>query len=153
MWSKKHLSYLTNKSRRYQATELWLRNLSNQQQNQQQENLKYFCGSLYYYCNPLVTLILSSQSIYTKHPPWRGYSNLHTSTYTRSNDYLFIGYNLLEYLLTHTPFNVLINYQESPTHLTPLAAACLKGNKYFIELLCRNGAIPHMKLNAYFMSK
>lgn len=138
--------YFPNKNRKYQAGEILERN----QRENSIDLLSFFCNSFFFQCNPLVTLILSSQSNKTRYPPWIPYHQ-HSHTFTLNQ--IPFGYHLLEYLLLHTPFIELINIQESRSCLTPLAAACAVGNKFFIELLCRYHARPYMKLNASYLSK
>jgi hypothetical protein len=130
--------YITHKSRKYQAAEIW-----NEESLGSDSFLKYFCNSFSFQCNPIVTVILSSQSISPSHP---------RSSSHQLEDRIFLGYHLLEYLLTHTPFIDLINAQEAWSQLTPLAAACVVGNRSFIELLCRHGARTDMKFNAHSLS-
>jgi hypothetical protein len=143
--------YLTNTSRKYQAAERWERATEPTPSSSSDRVLFYFWNSFSFQCNPLVTTILSSQSHTTRSPPWRVYQ-LHSSHLHQYERVRFLGYPLLDYLLTHTPFSELINAQEARSRLTPLAAACLSGNKTLIELLCRHGANRNMKLNAYHLS-
>lgn len=136
--------YFPNKSRKYQAGET-LEHAS----RGHIDILSYFCNSFFFQCNPIVTIILSSQSNTTRYPSWKPY-NQHSSHYNDTE--IPYGYHLLEYLLLHTPFIDLINIQEARSCLTPLAAACAVGNKCFIEVLCRHGARPYTKLNSSYLS-
>jgi ankyrin repeat protein len=141
--------YLTNTSRKYQSAERWERATESVPS---ERTLSFYWNSFSFQCNPLVTAVLSSQSQRTRLPPWQAYHR-HTFHLNQLEVVRLIGYPLLDYLLTHTPFSELINAQEARSHLTPLAAACLAGNKSFIELLCRHGAQRNMKLNAYHLSE
>lgn len=112
-------------------------------------SLDFFMDYALFSCSPIVTAILSSQSLVSRRArrPYKQHSN---STMTSTSSY---GCRLLEYLLIHTPFTALVNVQESVSGLTPLAAACVAGSVELIKVLVRLGAKPDTKFNACIISK
>jgi hypothetical protein len=110
--------------------------------------LDFFMDYALFSCSPLVTAVLSSQTLCNTrgHPGTRFPYHSHSSHELDTPN--TFGSKLLEHLLTHTPFQALIDSQESVSGLTPLAAACAAGSVGLVQLLLRHGAQPDMKINA-----